>query len=79
MKIISKANNLNNSRATIEFSENGILSAAAAIAEEFGCGFNHNVTSRPVEKDDEIAFPISFGTISFNKGNHKSALEKFAQ
>lgn len=72
MRVVSKSNNTNNSRATIEFKENGILSHAEAIANKYGCKFSHNVR---IETGKER--PKSFGTISFNKGNHAGALNEF--
>lgn len=77
MKIVRKSTNENNSTATIEFSENGVLSSAEAIAKRHGCGFSHNVTTKPVSYGNEIKFPTSFGTVSFNKGEHAAALEEF--
>lgn len=75
MKIVSQANNENNSRVTIEFSENGVLSRAEEIAKKHGCGFSHNVTTKPVSNaDGGVSFPTSFGTVSFNKGDHTAAL-----
>lgn len=72
MRIVSKSINTNNSRATIEFKENGILSTAEDIANKYGCGFSHNVR---IETGKE--YPKSFGTISFNRGDHASALNEF--
>lgn len=77
MKIVSKANNKNNSRATIEFQESGVLSRAGEIAKKHGCGLSHNVTTKPVSFGDEVKFPSSFGTVSFNKGEHMAALKEF--
>jgi hypothetical protein len=78
MKIISKANNENNSRVTVKFKENNILSDAATIAQKYGCSFSHNVTTRPfTDGDNDIVFKESFGTISFNKGDHAAALIEF--
>lgn len=75
MKIVSKATNKNNSRVTIEFKENGVLSRAAEIATKHGCGFSHNVKIEASKGDDYI--PKSFGTVSFNKGEHAAALAEF--
>lgn len=72
MKTIATASNTNNSRATIEFHSGDILSAAANIATKNGCGFSHNCTIRPLSTH-------SFGTVSFNKGNHAAALAEFVQ
>jgi hypothetical protein len=78
MKIVSKDTNENNSRATIEFKENGVLSRAEKIAQKHGCGFSHNLTTKPVcYPGGEVKFPTSFGTVSFNKGEHSAALEEF--
>ena len=80
MKVISKSVNANNSRITLEFNSGSLLGSASKIADKYGCGFNHNVTTRPVVRSDgEIYFPISFGTISFNKGNHAAALTPFLE
>lgn len=72
MRIVSKSININNSRATIEFKESGILSHAEDIANKYGCGFSHNVRIEPRKEH-----PKSFGTVSFNKGDHASALNEF--
>jgi len=78
MKIVSQANNENNSRVTIEFKgENGILTRAAEIATKHGCGFSHNVTIEAF-KGEGVARK-SFGTVSFNKGEHAAALAEFLQ
>ncbi len=77
MDIISRANNKNNSRATIKFSENGVLGRAKGIADKFGCGFSHNVTIRPIADNEDVFFSESCGTVSFNKGNHTAALSEF--
>lgn len=77
MKVISKAINKNNSRATIRFSENGILTKATEIAKKHGCGFSHNVTTVPIADEKEVKFKESRGTISFNKGAHSEALAEF--
>jgi hypothetical protein len=72
MRIVSKSINTNNSRATIEFKQNGILSNAENIANKYGCDFSHNVRIEPGKNR-----PKSFGTISFNRGEHASALNEF--
>lgn len=76
MKIISQASNKNNSRVTIEFYGTGPLSNGSIIAEQFDCNFSHNVTVKP-----SVTIPMangpSFGTVSFNKGNHIDALAMF--
>ena len=78
MVIISRASNTNNSRAAVRFSENGVLSNAAKIAAKYDCGFSHNVTVRPVCEDKDLPlYNESFGTVSFNKGNHVAALAEF--
>lgn len=78
MKIVSKANNENNSRVTIEFEGSGVLSRAEEIAKKHGCGFSHNVTTKPViGTEGDVVFPKSFGTVSFNKGKHATALVEF--
>ena len=77
MEIISRASNTNNSRVTIRFSENGVLGNAAKIATKYGCEFSHNVTVRPIMGNDDVFFSESFGTVSFNKGNHVAALAEF--
>lgn len=76
MKIISQATNENNSRVTIEYKgENGILSRAEEIAIKHGCGFSHNVKIEPFK--GEGIQRKSFGTVSFNKGEHAAALAEF--
>jgi hypothetical protein len=77
MKIISQSNNTNNSRVTISFSENGVLGNAAKIAGKHGCNMTHNVAVRPIMDENDVFFSESFGTVSFNKGNHTTALTEF--
>ena len=79
MKLISKSNNLNNSRATVQFQETNLLDVADSIAKKNGCGFSHNVTTRPFTIDGAVFFRQGFGTISFNKGNHAVALMEFLE
>lgn len=76
MKIVSTATHTNNTRITIEFyGENGLLSNAEAIAKKHGCGFSHNVKIGPFL--GEGVTRKSFGSVSFNKGDHAAALAEF--
>lgn len=70
MTTITTATNTNNSHATIEFNTGDLLGKAEAIAAKHGCGFSHNCRIRPLTTH-------SFGTVSFNKGNHAAALAEF--
>jgi hypothetical protein len=77
MRVISIANNANNSRATIEFTGFNVLSIAHDIAVKHKCMFSHNVTRPPATEKDPL--PISFGSVSFNHGDHASALAEFVK
>lgn len=75
MKIISQSVNKNNSRITIEFTENGVLSNAEDIATQNNTGFSHNCRIALFKGEGQPR--RSFGTISFNKGDHAAALTQF--
>ena len=76
MKIVSKANNVNNSRITLEY-YGSIAEPFITTAKKHSCGYSSNVTT--ALKPDHTGMRKSFGTISFNKGNHQQAYTEFME